>query len=119
LGENNQNSGCKNPNHTLTTTTAIKTLSIAISSMAIAPPRSALWTTLIHRNRRTRNERLATCHAGTEGRTLEWQSQSYRNGDTGKRYLHDCLPSFPPSVEEQAACYVGLVKNAPWPITVQ
>ena len=26
---------------------------------------------------------------------------------------------FPPSVEEQAACYVGLVKNAPWPITVQ
>jgi hypothetical protein len=32
-GENNQNSRRKNPNHTLTTTAAIKTLSIAISAV--------------------------------------------------------------------------------------
>ena len=41
-----QNSRCKNPNHTLTSKTAIKTLSITISAMVMAsvrgsqPPRS-------------------------------------------------------------------------------
>jgi hypothetical protein len=34
--ENNQNSRSKNPNHTLTTTAAIKTLSIAISAVVMA-----------------------------------------------------------------------------------
>jgi hypothetical protein len=42
IGENNQNSRCKNPKHTLTTTQAIKTLSIAISAMVIASPSRAI-----------------------------------------------------------------------------
>ena len=29
-----------------------------------------------------------------KGERLSGKSQSYRKGDTGKQYLHDCLPTF-------------------------
>jgi hypothetical protein len=102
--ENNQNSRCKNPNHTLTTTQAIKTLSIAISAVVIAPPSrtdtpacgSALATgpntnlvgtnSLRQRLFFKNNARVLTVHkairAVRESERWRGENHSYRKSDT-------------------------------------